>query len=265
MDTITKGGVPLTYLSPQIQNPSQNYISDTLGWVAVSGTFVANGTEKHLVLGNFKSDANTGTLLINPTFTPAVITEVCIDDVSCIPLDLSAFAGHDTTCIPGTSVYLGRARDVGIDEACRWYQLPITITPTTPALDTAAGIWVSPTQTSTYVVRQEICGNVKWDTVVVYKDAVGFGELRMHSEALRIFPVPAQDYLQLSVENEENIKEFKSLYLYDHLGKFIRKEDLLFKNKQAGIQTADLPEGLYFLEIKSTTGQSLHKRFLINR
>ena len=45
IDTITKCNVPLSYLSPQVKNPIGNVISDTLNWVPITGTFVANGTE----------------------------------------------------------------------------------------------------------------------------------------------------------------------------------------------------------------------------
>jgi len=34
-----------------------------------------------------------------------------------------------------------------------------------------AGMYVKPAVTTTYVVRQEICGVVKWDTVVVFQSA----------------------------------------------------------------------------------------------
>ncbi|MBX3165655.1 MAG: hypothetical protein KF900_14355, partial [Bacteroidetes bacterium] len=56
IDTINYCFVPLTYLTPQVQNPQGNIITDTLNWVAITGTFVANGTEKYLLLGNFLSD-----------------------------------------------------------------------------------------------------------------------------------------------------------------------------------------------------------------
>jgi hypothetical protein len=44
---------------PQISNPAGNIIYDTLNWVQISGTYIANGGEKYLTIGNFKDDANT--------------------------------------------------------------------------------------------------------------------------------------------------------------------------------------------------------------
>jgi|JI9StandDraft_1071089.scaffolds.fasta_scaffold02450_4 hypothetical protein len=265
LDTITKGFVRVTYLTPQVKIPSNIFSIDTLGWSLCTGTFVANGNEKHIVIGNFSTDIQTGTVSVNPTFTLYNFSDLNIDHVSCIDIDLPAFAGHDTTCIPGTTIYLGRQRDVGIDEACMWYKLPITITPTTPAIDTAAGIWVSPTQTSTYVVRQEICGNVKWDTVIVYKDAVGFGELLVKNEELKIFPVPANQSIELQVSNIHLFSDFTSVSIYNSLGQVIRVEDILFKTEKTLISTSSLPNGVYSLCLKNAKQETLSKKFVVYR
>jgi OOP family OmpA-OmpF porin len=44
---------------PQIENPAGNIIYDTLNWVQISGTYIANGGEKYLTIGNFNDDVNT--------------------------------------------------------------------------------------------------------------------------------------------------------------------------------------------------------------
>jgi len=264
LDTITQCSIPITYLTPQIANPVNNIITDTLNWITIKGTFTATGAEKYMLIGNFKSDANTNKALANPTNLPAFAADYLIDDVSCIELNLPAFAGRDTSIFAGHSVFLGRQPDVGIDEACKWYKLPTIITPTTPAIDTVAGFWVSPITTSTYVVRQEICGLVKWDTVVVYMDAVGIEKFNLLKNDLRLFPNPAQDILQMQftvdVENE-----FKTISIYNKLGQLLQEEDLIFKNKTASVKTDDLENGVYFLKLHGTNSQTVSKRFVINR
>ena len=45
-------------VTPQVVN-NTGVISNKLGWTLVSGTFVAAGGENHLVIGNFKTDANS--------------------------------------------------------------------------------------------------------------------------------------------------------------------------------------------------------------
>jgi hypothetical protein len=155
IDTISQCNKPITYLTPQVQNPINNIIADTLNWILIQGQFTANGTEKYALIGNFRTNTNTSTIIANSTYSPAVFADYLIDYVSLIELDLPAFAGHDTVVFAGDSVFLGREPDVGIDEACTWFKLPGT----TP-IDTIAGFWIKPNETSTYVVRQEICGLV---------------------------------------------------------------------------------------------------------
>jgi hypothetical protein len=253
LDTITTCCIPLNYLIPQIQNPVGNIISDTLNWTLITGTFVASGNEKHMVIGNFKTDAATTKTLINSSNLPFVAMDACIDDVSCIPIDLSAYAGPDLYCIPGNSVYIGRPQDVGIDEACMWYKLPNMTT----AIDTAAGTWVTPTSpTNTYVVKQDICGNIKYDTVVVYQSGVGFNNLQMYADNINLFPNPTSDNLNITF-----MKGVSQVIIVNSLGQFIRREDLPSQNTQIILQTSDLSNGLYQIHIKTPFGR-VTKKFI---
>jgi hypothetical protein len=249
LDTITKCLIPLTYINPQIQNPINNFVTDTLGWTLITGTFVATGVEKHMVIGNFKSDANTNKVLINPTNLPSVATDVLIDDVSCIDIDLPAYAaaGSDIWAIPGNTLYLGRPRDVGIDEACKWYKLPNITT----AIDTAAGITVTVgITTNTYIVRQEICGNVKWDTVVIHASGVGVSEQELIKNSINVFPNPANDILNVNLNFDLGIT-FSKIEITNNLGQILREEEINFKNKTATIKTDALENGVYFLQLSS--------------
>ncbi|MDX2173763.1 MAG: hypothetical protein SFY56_11630, partial [Bacteroidota bacterium] len=190
-DTITHCMTPISYLNPQIQNTS-GIITDTLNWVPITGTFVANGNEKYMILGNFKSDAATNSVMINPTNLPLIFTDVLFDDVSCIPIDLPAYAGADIWAIPGNTVYLGRSQDVGIDEACTWYNLTNTTTP----VANAAGFSLTVSAiTATYMVKQDICGVIKYDTVVVHASALGNVEWQMLNDKLKLYPNPANELL----------------------------------------------------------------------
>ena len=51
-------------LQPQMENPSGNVIIDTTEWTLVSGSFVANGGEKFMTIGNFKNDSATDTVAV---------------------------------------------------------------------------------------------------------------------------------------------------------------------------------------------------------
>lgn len=256
LDTITQCSKPISYLTPQTQY--SGLITDTMNWVLVTGTFTANGNEKYLMLGNFKSDATTNTVMINPTNLPVIACEVLYDNVSVIDIDLPAFAGRDTFFIPGDSVYLGRLSDVGIDEDCIWYKLPNTTT----AIDTVAGLWVKPVTTTTYVVKQDICGNIKWDTVVLYQSAIGVNELDLLSNNLKIYPQPASNEvnIQLNLQMDEPFNKYK---LYNNLGQLVREEELVFKNYIASIRVEDLEDGVYFISISNLQNETITKKLVI--
>ena len=264
-DTINYCTVPLTYLNPHVENPSTNFITDTLGWTLIQGLYTANGSEKYLIVGNFYDDPQTDTLFVNSNFLPDRFASYSFDDVSCIDVELPAFAGKDNSVVPGDSIFIGREPDIGIDESCMWYKLPTIITNTTPAIDTIAGMWVKPTETTTYVVRQEICGNVKWDTVVIYKNPVGIEKLKILSEMLNIYPVPAKDVIELSIPNKELLQEFKSISIYNNLGQFVKEEEFVFTENSYKFKVEDLMPGAYLLQLKSSSGGIVTKRFMVNR
>jgi len=259
-DTISQCMTPIDYLIPQIQNPTNNIISDTLNWIPITGTFTANGTEKYMILGNFKSDVATHSVMINPTHLPTIATDVLYDDVSVIDIDLPAYAGPDIWGIPTNTVYLGRPQDVGIDEACMWYHLPNTTT----AIDTAAGITVTVASTTqTYMVKQDICGNIKYDTVIVYASGVGLVSSSAVENSIKMYPNPVNDLL--NIESEVFKEEEFKLQIYNNLNQIVREEDINFKNKNVLIKTNELPNGVYLLSIKNNQSGSFSKRFVIAR
>ncbi len=260
LDTITKGNIPITYLTPQVENLTTNIITDTLNWSMITGTFVANGTENNCVLGNFKSDAATTKTLINASSLPSIFTDVCIDNVSCIPIDLPAYAGPDVFGIPGNTVYLGRPQDVGIDEACLWYNLTNTTTP----IANAAGITLTVAAiTQTYMVKQDICGIIKYDTVVVYASAVGLNEYVSSSEVengIRVYPNPAN-----SVINVEFLVFNKDAYkveIINSLGEVLISE--ISKTKNLTLKTNNFNNGVYTLLIKTEVG-ILSRKVVVER
>ena len=245
IDSIINPSYPLTFLNPQVSNPVTNMLSDTMNWMTVSGTFTATGNEKYLVLGNFKSDAQTTTSVMIPS-AQEDWAEYFIDAVSCIPVNLPAYAGPDKRCIVGDSVYLGRESDFAIDPYCQWYQLPNT----TNTIAVNSGIWVKPTNTSTYVVRQELeCGSVFWDTVVVYKDAVGNVELGMLNDELRVSPNPAVDEVVLSLAHGRLSDYFERIEILNTQG-IVLKEILISNSEPClEISVADLESGVYLLRL----------------
>lgn len=208
IDTIIYNArLPLTFLTPQVSNPVGNIILDSMNWVPITGTFTANGTEKYLIISNFKSDIATNTVLTG--YMPANgWAEYFVDAVSCIEVNLPAYAGPDKLIYPGDSVYIGREKDYAIDPGCIWYKLPNMAT----AIDTISGLWVKPSVTSTYVVRQELdCSSVKWDTVVVIinNNLVGLGKLQSIADNISLFPNPTSGNLSISFSGSVSYRHHK--------------------------------------------------------
>lgn len=261
LDTITIPTQALTYITPQVENPLTNMVTDTMGWTLITGTFVANGTEKHCVIGNFKSDANTNKVLINPTNLPLIGCDVLIDDVSCIPTDLPAYAGPDLWAIPGQTVYIGRTQDVGIDEACTWYNMSNTLTPIANLAGMTLTVALS---TQTYIVKQDICGIIKYDTVIVHASGLGNAELQYLNDNLKLYPQPANDFLSIETPvSEEGL--FTRLSVCNAIGQAIREEELHFNNGSVKLSVADLPEGFYTLQFSTSKGYTIKKPLVVSR
>jgi hypothetical protein len=221
---------------------------------------VANGTEKHCVIGNFKSDAATTKTLINSSSLPTIGCDILIDDISCIPIDLPAYAGPDVFGIPGNTVYIGRPQDVGIDEACTWYNITNTTTP----IANAAGITITVGVSSqTYIVKQDICGNIKYDTVAVYASAVGMVSLSgVEDWGVNVYPNPAKDLLYVEVSHAStplSVTSDISLSLTNALGQVIREEALRQAQQPIEINVKDIPNGVYFIKVSLPAGKAGNK------
>jgi hypothetical protein len=136
----------------------------------------------------------------------------------------------------------------------------------TTAFDTVAGLWVKPIVPTTYVVRQEICGVVKWDTVVIYMNPVGLDEkLNAQNEELRIYPQPAKESLEVRIKNEELFKEFRSIAIYNNLGQLIRKQQVSFERSIFLLNTSDLVDGMYSFSLENKSAATLSRRFVVAR
>ncbi|MBL7894573.1 MAG: T9SS type A sorting domain-containing protein [Bacteroidia bacterium] len=254
VDTISYCSIPLSYLIPQIQNPSANFITDTLGWVEVSGTFTATGNEKYLVIGNFKSDAATTTSITG--VGSGNWSEYNVDDISVIDFNLPAFAGPDKNINLGDSAFIGRPPEIGLE--CTWATGTTTI-------GTGGGLWVKPTSTGTfsYVVTQNICGNIKTDTVNVNVSPGLVNENELFANSISVYPQPAKDVVTISLSNyyESNIE----IKVYDLNGRLLRHEDGIVKNGQVTLNTTELNDAVYSLQFINHTGQIANKRLVITK
>jgi hypothetical protein len=180
-------------LTPHALKFNNPVIYDTLNWTRVSGIYKANGTENHIIIGNFKDDSHTDTL--NTHYGTYGGAYYFIDDVSVLLVDsisLPPEAGRDTTIVMGDSVFIGQQL-YGLN--CNWYNNSIL-------LDTnISGIWVKPNTLGphTYVVEQNLCGKITYDTVLVSVNAIGVKQYK--DSQVKVFPNPAKDELTVSFKN----------------------------------------------------------------
>ncbi len=254
IDTIKTCGIPLTYLTPQVKNTIGNIISDTLNWIEVSGTFTATGNEKYLVIGNFNSDITTSTSLFNPIYT--LWSGYNIDDVSVIDFNLSASAGPDKNIFLGDSAFIGRPPEIGLE--CTWSSGTVSV-------GSSGGLWVKPTSPGTYsyVVTQNICGNIKTDTVNVNVSPSSINENTLFSNSIALYPQPAKDIVNISLNYfyEKSIE----VRVVDVNGREVGEGALVVRSGLAQMQISDISDGVYVLELRNSSGQVARKRLVIAR
>ncbi|MCU0360028.1 MAG: T9SS type A sorting domain-containing protein [Bacteroidia bacterium] len=258
IDTIIYNArLPLTFLTPQVKNPDGNIINDAVNWIPVSGTFVANGGEKYLVIGNFKSDATTS---LAPTgFSSPIIdfSEYFVDQVSCVELD-SEFAGRDTTVWSGDSLFIGKTNDdAWLEAKFIWYKLPGTV-----PIDSTTGFWVKPVGTGSYVVKQEICGYTIWDTIVIgiKEDDVWLAENK--ADFLKIFPVPTKDYIELRTEVPHWYQGLTNYTIINNLGQEELEGEINLSKGRFMIDISSLKNGTYSLQLFGEGKQKIVKRIV---
>ena len=170
-----------TEYHPQIVDSTVR--ADTVNWMKIQGSFIANGTEKFMTIGNFFGIAGTTAI---DTYHRGYDAYYIIDDVSVIATGTHATAGPDTWVTAGDSTYIGCDSN-GEGMPCYWYVLG------EPAkIDSGGRIKVHPTATTTYIVEMDLCGTITYDTVIVSVFPLGFGTLG-NGEHLQLYPNPAKD------------------------------------------------------------------------
>ena len=228
--------MPHTWLTPQVM--ASSIINDTGNWVKIQGSYIANGTEKFITIGNFSDYSHTNKISVNYSFASSGSgwTFYSIDDVSVIASDAIADAGPDTHCAAGDSVWIG-TNEQGMP--CTWYALGDTTHP----IGYGGGVWVRPMATGTYnyVVMLDLCGHVTWDTMTlsVWPVSIVNGQLSMVN--VGVYPNPAGALLHIDGGGG------CSVAIYNVVGERVYSGNLVSSKETINID--NLTSGSYFVEV----------------
>lgn len=253
VNSFTNMASPLTpnvvSVTPQVISYNNPIISDTLNWVEIGGTFLANGGEKFLSIGNYKSDQNTDTIIKHGN---NAIAYYFIDDVSVEQISSPAWL-RDTTINAGDSVFIG-SNYGGL--TCTWYNL------TAQLISTKPGFFVKPSANTKYVVHQSFCGGNFIDTleVKVNHNLVGLKNYSALLSKLLLYPQPAA--AELSVSRLDGA--FLKANIYDGFGKQVKEITINPKEQEFKINVEDFQNGIYLIKLETKASETFTKRFVIN-
>lgn len=233
--------------SPQILRFGNKPINDTVNWVEISGVHIANGGEKFISIGNFFNDINTDTIHTGTSIYNGAY--YYIDDVSVIPIDsipggIPAYAGVDTDVTLGDSVFIGQQIS---NLNCNWYDSNGVL-----IANNTSGIYVNPTTSTYFVIEQNLCGNITYDTVYVTVLPTSINEL-LNSTKVGFYPNPNNGIF--TIIHNLNGKNYV-LEIIDLMGKVVHQE-MLTTTKQE-IKTKQLSTGFYFVNFKSNLGELMY-------
>jgi len=184
IDTTTHCDEPQTQYTPQILE--EEIINDTLNWIKVQGSFIANGTERYITIGNFFDTAHTTHIQLSTAYFGWYL----IDDVSVIPSNAVADAGPDVSITGGDTATIGVTVN-GDGMPCYWY-----VSGSTTPIDSGGTIKVHPLINTTYVVSMDLCGTVTYDTVNVTVHPTGINTQSVTD--VRVYPNPAHNEITVS-------------------------------------------------------------------
>jgi hypothetical protein len=106
VDSVSMPATDILPFVPQINNPVGNYFTDTLNWMPFTGTFLAQGGEQYVILGNF-NPATTPIDTLYQYYGSASHSNWAyyyIDDVSLIDLD-STLAVNENEAMAQVKVF----------------------------------------------------------------------------------------------------------------------------------------------------------------
>ncbi len=243
----THCGLPQMAITPQIIDNA--IINDTLNWVKIQGSFISNGTERIISIGNFSDFTHTNAIQLHYPHSFGPVSFYLIDDVSVIESNAVANAGGNAVTGVGVKHHIGINED---GMPCTWYAFGDTT-----AIGYGGGIDITPTATGTYryVVKLDLCGHVTYDTMTLYVWPAGVGNSQLTVSSLRVYPNPATN--EITIENAANC----DVVLYDFVGRIALRSYIFSGNEKLNI--SKITNGIYMLHvIDAATGEKIVRKIM---
>ena len=117
--------------------------------------------------------------------------------------------------------------------------------------------------TYTYVVTQNICGNIKTDTVTVNVSPSGINENTFFANSISVYPQPAKDLVNIGLSNY--YETAVQIRITDVNGREILNKELQVSNYKTTLATESLSNGVYILQITNRDSQTVSKRLIITK
>jgi hypothetical protein len=214
---------------------------DTNSWTQVSGIYNAVGGETYLAIGNFTTDQNTDTSrLHNFSFWCSYNFIDAVSAFSINPSGILPWAYKDTTILLGDSVYIGNYMGGNFNPS--WYTYSGNF------ITNNAGIIVSPSVTTKYVVQFTLCGTPRADTInVKVIDDVGIGERFLDQSDVSVSPNPCNDIVHISILKNDIRTQNLLIKIYDLYGREIERVKMTSKSQD--ISLFDIPTGIYYMQV----------------
>ncbi|MBK6834093.1 MAG: hypothetical protein IPG89_07385 [Bacteroidetes bacterium] len=132
---------------PDIENTQGNFLTDTTNWVLINGTYIANGDEVYLNLGNFKLNSATSWVIMNSGNPNYDQSYYFIDNVSVFELPEIDAGVAQTICPNASTTVSANCSSCWQGTNFEWKDNQGNV------LGTGSNLIVSPSQTTTYYVN----------------------------------------------------------------------------------------------------------------
>ena len=233
---------------PQVKSPIGAPIIDSVNWTDISGSFIADGTEKYMYIGLFEANEN---LTID---TLGVSYEAFIGPISrgvyhyddftlykCGEESFPADAGKSECITIGDSIQLGSH-----DYEDYFYEWRVNDS----IFSTEGMPWVYPDTTSIYgLYQQDFAFNETWSQVSVVvlenpgDECVGLGVNEQLESEISIYPNPSNGIYHL-----ESPYLIEFIEVYNVIGELVSTSPVHSKEYELDIQNQ--ADGIYFVKMK---------------